>query len=254
MFFSSCGNTHEMALTDGEYHLPKDAETAINGESINFQPDSNPTELPVNQENFSDESADFQPDSDSTEMPDDREDLIVEEYYAPEVAEKDFNDDSIDFQPDSNSTELPNNQGSLKVEEWNTPFCIHDIGEELYFMLSVNLNFHYISGTLAEYIGMDKFNEWIEKTNKETDFDNKICGNPDQSVVGLIQYFNISRDEMEWIFAHSRLYYDKDCNLDIIYSGDEKLINEYYGNPHERISIFLNRNIIGSLKKLLSSK
>ena len=126
--------------------------------------------------------------------------------------------------------------------------CIHEISSIGYFPM---FNFHYIDHVLALHVGLDRVFEWGRMMYYYHDYNNIYCHNPRANVVGFIRYFNITREEMEWLFARSNMFYFTDYNLDIIFSGNDDLIWAYFENPKERADALQNRAMIGKLKDAL---
>jgi len=122
-------------------------------------------------------------------------------------------------------------------------FCVHEISPLIY-------SFHHFNGTLMEYVGRDNFHAWTETSGDY--FDEKTGCNSKSNIIEFVKYFDITKDEMEKLIASdSNLYYLYDYNIDIIYSGDEKLIENYYNNPENRKAELYNKRAIFDLKSAM---
>ena len=132
--------------------------------------------------------------------------------------------DQIEDLINSSSHFTESNGYEIEVEEYggDSVECIHG---------GYDSDYHKFSSLMA-YVGYEEFNEWVKNIEN-------ICreqNNPDclyylSNFVQLIKDFNIPREKLEYLMKTTLLYY-KDCNLDVIYSRDDKLIEQYYTTPY----------------------
>lgn len=89
--------------------------------------------------------------------------------------------------------------------------------------------FHTIPGDLCNYIGFDKVNEWGEsRTTKEgTIAEEDKCLNPEFTIVNFIEYFDITREQF---IDNTNFLTKTKYDVDILYSGDAEVIEEYFTN------------------------
>lgn len=90
------------------------------------------------------------------------------------------------------------------------------------------LSYHGYSQEMINLVGEENFNSWAEKTSVPDQKDG--CLYPDGNILSFIRFFNIPRDELERVYYQSATYYGHVLNLDLLYSGDEKAVDEYYRN------------------------
>ena len=116
--------------------------------------------------------------------------------------------------------DLSNSEQEHGGEEYD---CIHE--------RNGNGGYHTFGSALMSYVGYEEFIEWannIEMKCKEQN--NADCLFYLSNGVQLIKDFNIPREDMEFLMKTTALYY-KDYKLDVIYSGDDELIEKYYTTP-----------------------
>lgn len=111
-------------------------------------------------------------------------------------------------------------------------------------------SYHSISGTLINHVGNTNFSNWVEiisaDKEKYTDTD---CPSEYCDIVKFVKDFNIPRENFQAILDNSGMdYYSFDYNLDIIYSGDEKLIDEYYCSGKESEKEYLVKECLYEIK------
>ena len=105
-------------------------------------------------------------------------------------------------------------------------------------------DYHSSSYNYANYVGADKFDEWLDETGKENYsktgqvilYDG--CPYTKCNIYEFIKHFNLSKEEFHDLWYYSSDYYIRDHNPDILFSGDIELIEEYYRqdrNEHEQM-------------------
>lgn len=116
-------------------------------------------------------------------------------------------------------------------------------------------SYHSISTTLINHVGKTNFSNWVEKVRADkekyidTDCHGEYC-----NIVRFVKDFNIPKENFQAILDNSGMnYYAFDYNLDIIYSGDEKLIDEYYCSGKEREKEYLIKECLYGIKIDLSA-
>lgn len=126
--------------------------------------------------------------------------------------------------------------------------CIHyDSGNDSY---------HKFPGVLTHYVGEDEFDEWIKNVKSVADiYATDKCCYEYATIVNFVEYFNIPQEDFHMLINNnSNLYYLSDYNLDIIYSGNEKMIQEYYTADYDQRSredFFKRQNMYLLKTKLL---
>ena len=107
-----------------------------------------------------------------------------------------------------------------RTESEITNMCIHE--------RSGNFYFHEMSDVLIEYVGDKEFGEWYNEKNRLSELShNPDCIHHLRNIVDFVKYFEISREEMQHLMNTTTLYYLRH-NLDVIYSGDNGLVEKYY--------------------------
>lgn len=99
-------------------------------------------------------------------------------------------------------------------------------------------SYHNVSGELINYIGYDNFAQWNDGITSDEDF----------NIINLIHDFNISQETFETILDNTYTGYFFDYNLDIIYSNNEKTIQDYYTSGMNRIGEILSKKYISFIK------
>lgn len=102
--------------------------------------------------------------------------------------------------------------------------CIHSIlvGDSVQ-----DNSFHSIDSYLISYVGSERFSEWIaERETHRAEYMNRECPAV-LTIAGFIKYFDIPREAFEAI-NNAYLLGSYDYNLDVLYSGDDAKIEEYY--------------------------
>ena len=111
--------------------------------------------------------------------------------------------------------------------------------------------YHYFRPYIIDYIGNEVFFEWVKNVEKLcVEQATPECSIPLSNIVQLIRDLNISREEMEMLARYTDLYYE-DYNLDVIYSNDDKLIEQYYTTPSWEKEEFVAKVIASGFKVCL---
>ena len=128
---------------------------------------------------------------------------------------------------------IDENEITSKIEDGeNYTRCNHGIFNEY---------FHAFDGDLCLYIGMKTYHAWVENARKEVElYATEKCELMNLTLPRLLKDFNISKEEFELLTKTTKLGYIHEYNADILYSGNETLIEEYYTTGHERL-IDINR-------------
>ena len=90
------------------------------------------------------------------------------------------------------------------------------------------MSYHSYSQEMIDLVGEENFNEWINASEKSVPRDG--CAFPDSNVFQFINHFGIKREELEQVYYNTPCYYNRVLNLDVLYSGDSELVDEYYRN------------------------
>ena len=90
------------------------------------------------------------------------------------------------------------------------------------------MSYHSYSQEMIDLVGEENFNEWINASEKSVPRDG--CAFPDSNVFQFINHFGIKREELEQVYYNTPCYYNRVLNLDVLYSGDFDLVDEYYRN------------------------
>ncbi len=144
------------------------------------------------------------------------------------------NEESVDHSTDEISVETEF-LGELPDETKNEDDTYIDINlspETVY-----KTSFCLIPNKLAEYVGDDEYINWADNTSA---YQNNLYE--------FIQYFDITRSELEKIYYSTNMYYLYDYNFDVLYGGDEEQVYEYYKLSTPDSSDFLKRNTEWSIK------
>ena len=92
--------------------------------------------------------------------------------------------------------------------------------------------FHRFPDLVMNLVGEDIFMSWVddmEVLNLQSN--DPTCPWPYTTFVNFVRHFNITREELQYLMDNSSLYYlryDFGHNLDVIFSGDDDLIEEFY--------------------------
>ena len=104
--------------------------------------------------------------------------------------------------------------------------CIHS----LFIGNSMQDNsFHSIDSHLISYVGDERYSEWRDEieTRRAECMNDTECPYRFMTIAGFIKYFDIPREAFEAI-NNAYLLGSYDYNLDVLYSGDDAKIEEYY--------------------------
>jgi hypothetical protein len=143
-----------------------------------------------------------------------------------------------------NSKEVNNSETSLPEAIGGGEFCFHDPLWDSY---------HSFDNTLIEYVGIDKYSEWLENALKAEAFDNCIYGKA--NIYNFIHHFNISREMLADLYYHqatsyiSGNYYSTWYNLDLLYNGTEEEYSALYKEKGEEISAEISGKYVESMLK-----
>ena len=107
-------------------------------------------------------------------------------------------------------------------------------------------SFHSYSQEMIALVGEDEFYEWTKEAEKGPLEDG--CPFPDGNVYRYILHFNVSRSDLEEIYYNTSLYYDSVLNFDVLYSGDDEAVDEFYRNVDELHIIEEKRRAFWELK------
>lgn len=90
-------------------------------------------------------------------------------------------------------------------------------------------SYHGFDITLIRYVGMDAFNKWTESRNglAVAHGADDVCAS-DAIIITFIKDFNISKEEFCTLYYNNTMYYTIIYDPDILYSGDDKKIEEYF--------------------------
>jgi len=113
-----------------------------------------------------------------------------------------------------------------------------------------NDSFHNFSGALIDYVGEKEFAAWLDQTAKDKKiYENTNCIYYYCNIVRFVRDFDIKREEFQAILDNiGVVYYRYDYNLDIIYSEDEKLIDQYYCSGKQRENKYLLNECLYGIK------
>lgn len=90
-------------------------------------------------------------------------------------------------------------------------------------------SYHDFSGALIDFVGANKFDEWIKNTEeKQNTVKDEECIAPLQNIYQFIIDFNISKEEFTRLYYSDGSYYTRDYNINLLYSGDKEAIEAYY--------------------------
>ena len=108
------------------------------------------------------------------------------------------------------------------------------------------MSYHSYSQEMMALVGEDEFYEWVETAEKGPSVDG--CPSPNANVYEFIKHFEISRSDLEEIYYNTSLYYDSVLNFDVLYSGDDEAVDEFYRNVDELHIIEKKRRAFWELK------
>ena len=162
---------------------------------------------------------------------------------------------------DSKSTGSPaNDSATATVTETAQPETVadthnHDTNdtEELPAMGGTSvcqvhdISYHRFSDILIDYIGHDRFIEWVNSVNTpQYDSD---CLYPGCTIYECIDFFNIPREDLEELYLTSPgQYYNSVWNFDLLYSDNDEIVDEFYKNIDELRTIEEKRFCLWMMK------
>jgi hypothetical protein len=118
-----------------------------------------------------------------------------------------------------------------------------------------NSAFHMFPIDVIDFVGSEAFHNWREFTEiMNAQSNNPTCPIPYTNFVGFVRYFNISREQLQTLLDNSSLYYlrnDFGHDLDIVFGGDDALIEEFYTSAHLREHEIQQYHFISILKSIL---
>ena len=89
-----------------------------------------------------------------------------------------------------------------------------------------SMDFHTFTSEMIEYVGKERFNEWIER-----------CAGKDSGIEGctyytniyrFIEYFDFPEDAFENLYYGTGSFYFFDYDVDLLYETDESTVSKYY--------------------------
>jgi len=120
---------------------------------------------------------------------------------------------------DAGNNEVPNNDNDNLANDSSigvggTSYC------EVHYSA-----YHMIPGWIIDYIGKDRYEEWIENLEfSDLTLWNSECTRP-VNIKTVISEFNITEDEFT---KHCNYPSDSVYNLNLLYNGTEEEIDKYY--------------------------
>lgn len=113
-------------------------------------------------------------------------------------------------------------------------------------MCMVHANpYHYFPKGLIEYIGRDRFYQWINDTEyAQTE---NGCTYPEQNFYACIHYFNVSREALEEIY-YTECYYNGVIDFNLMYGDDADAVDAFYRNTDDLNEIISKRTWLSNLK------
>ena len=93
------------------------------------------------------------------------------------------------------------------------------------------ISYHSWSPEMIELVGEEAFLEW--NRNCEYILFTDDCHYPEASVYGFIKYFDIPREDLEYVYLNTVTYYSQVLNLDLLYSGNDEAVDAFYRNTEE---------------------
>ncbi len=119
--------------------------------------------------------------------------------------------------------------------------CIHDMIDENGFV--IDSSYHTISGMLSAYVGYVESDKWAQNL-----WDDPVFNIENFTIAAFLNDFGITHDQLEIFNKMSDEYYYFDYNPDVIYSGNQDIINSYYSNNEERQLRYYQKLFICILK------
>ncbi len=94
-----------------------------------------------------------------------------------------------------------------------------------------NESYHFIDMVFVNYVGVEAYNEWIASLD---DYDiaistDDVCTS-EWNIVDMIKYFNIDKENFFILYNNNPCYYYTIYDIDILYGGDDKKIEEFFKN------------------------
>lgn len=174
-----------------------------------------------------------------------KENLIVNDTDKVSNTNKDLENNTLQSLIEKNDIEISNDNLTIGGD---SNYCCHDV------MIDENFNYdnsyHSIPSELIFYIGENNFNQWIEKIKSYTL--NEINGCNDYcTIINFIRDFNIPYDIFNYYMESTSMYYHYDYNLNVIYSDDDKIIEQYYTS--DRIDDITKKRFINLIKSNIKS-
>lgn len=100
--------------------------------------------------------------------------------------------------------------------------CIHQLLDENGYV--IDDSYHTISGMLSAYVGYEASDKWSNNL-----WDDPVIDLDKFTIVAFLNDFSITHDQLQIFNKMSgSVYYGSDYNPDVLYSGDENIINSYY--------------------------
>lgn len=159
------------------------------------------------------------------------------------IGKETANVDSTDASFDGNLHEIENSATSSEAIGGGE-FCFHDPLWDSY---------HTFDNTLIEYVGIDKYNEWLENALKAKAVDD--CSFGKANIYNFVHDFNISREMFADLYYNqatsyvSGNYYSTWYDLDLLYNGTEEEYSALYKEKGEEISAEISGKYVESMLK-----
>ncbi|MGN1408804.1 MAG: hypothetical protein ACI4XJ_01375 [Eubacteriales bacterium] len=98
-------------------------------------------------------------------------------------------------------------------------------------------SYHLFIASLIDYVGIEEFEQWLDAQNHE-----------EKNIVNFVRYFNIPKEVFEEHYNYTTNYYTHDYDIDIIYSENEKAIEEYFRAGDASTERLANKDCLHGLK------
>jgi hypothetical protein len=140
----------------------------------------------------------------------------------PSVADDPKEKESENHTDEHEDLSYPEESDDLSSADENSDFSRpEEYGEGIYECLRHQFNsYHTFGAPLINYVGSKELSEWSNTTRE-------LHGHCGINVVQLIRDFDIPREDLE-VLMDTTLFYYAGHDLDVIYSGDDELIELYY--------------------------
>ena len=127
-----------------------------------------------------------------------------------------------------NFSKNPEIQYQEKIAEYKIRLKI-DENAHNDFNVWFDANYHSIDLLFIRYIYPESFDKWIEEAGRlSAEYATEQCKHRYFTMDFFIKYFNIKREDFEKLYYNTYLYSVYEYNLDVLYSGDKDLVEQYY--------------------------